>query len=114
MVMKSFNTVIVLVNVVVVVALFITWWPPSSSSLSQPLHHGLVKNKNGKEKKKKSLQTECVYLVCFQWFSSSSSILVHGITVRVHVIMVLFLSRHEGSPSPCVNIVLVGCTVNAS
>lgn len=113
MVMKSFNTVIVLVNVVVVVALFITWWPPSSSSLSQTLHHGLVKNKNGKEKKK-SLQTERVYLVCFQWFSSSSSILVHGITVRVHVIMVLFLSRHEGSPSPCVNIVLVGCTVNAS
>lgn len=98
MVMKSFNTVVVLVDVVVVIALFITWWPPSLSSLSKTLHHGPVK----KKRKKKNPQTERVFLVCFlsfvlQLFVNISAWHHHTCSCSVHVIMVLFLSRMKGA-----------------
>lgn len=73
-----------------------------------------------KKKGEKNPQTERVFLVCFLSFVLQPIINIsawhhHTCSCSVHVIMVLFLSvPHEGSPSPCVNIVLVGCTVNAS
>lgn len=99
MVMKSFNTVIVLVDVVVVVALFITWWPPLLSSLSKTLHHGLVKKKR---KRKKTPQTERVFLVCFLLFVLRLIVNIsawhhHTCSCGVHVFMVLFLSRMKGA-----------------